>query len=273
MSGAARQLIDRAAAYGDGLFETIAIRNGAARLWAAHLTRTQTGCQRLGLECPGSKNLLDLLNTAINKTDVKTHFACARIVISAAASARGYRRDAKGSCAAEVTVYPAEPIAKDLVSNGVATRLCSTRLAVQPALAGIKSLNRLEQVLARAEWENKEVFEGLMLDTDGRLICGTMSNVFLIKDSRVITPAITRCGVSGVMRAHVLQLLEESGVDCEVRDVRAEELDTATELFLSNSQFGILPVQRCDSRQFNIGAITQQAQTLLAANGVPECSP
>ena len=265
-------LIDRACAYGDGLFETIAIRDGQPRLWPLHFARIQTGCMRLGLECPTSEFLLELVNIELNASKFDSAYASARLVISAAASARGYRRNPAGGCLAEVTLYPAKPLDKNSARNGIAIRMCSSRLAIQPALAGIKSLNRLEQVIARSEWDDDEVLEGLMLDTDGRLICGTMSNVFLIKGTRVFTPAITRCGVSGVMRALVLRLFEESGLDCEVRDVRAEELDTATELFLSNSQFGILPIRRCDLREFDVGAMTRQAQTLLASNGVPECS-
>jgi 4-amino-4-deoxychorismate lyase len=265
-------LIDRACAYGDGLFETIAIRDGKPRLWSAHLARLQTGCMRLGLECPSSELLLELLDIELNASAIGSDFASARVVVSAAASARGYRRNPEGDCVTDITLYPAKPLARSLTEKGIATRMCSSRLAIQPALAGIKTLNRLEQVIARSEWKDDEILEGLMCDTDGRLICGTMSNVFLIKGSRVFTPAITRCGVSGVMRAHVLQLLEEAGHDCAVRDVMPEELHTATALFLSNSQFGILPIRRCDSHQFDVGSSTREIQSLLAANGVPECS-
>jgi 4-amino-4-deoxychorismate lyase len=144
---------------------------------------------------------------------------------------------------------------------------------VQPLLAGIKSLNRLEQVIARAEWDDENIFEGLMLDTDGRLICGTMSNVFIVKKSAVITPAVTRCGVAGIMRRHLVGLLQkEAGIACEVRDVAADELSAADEVFLTNSQFGVLPVRACTSMQWDIGPVTRRAQTIVAGNGVPECA-
>ena len=171
-------LIDRACAYGDGLFETIAIRDGDARLWSAHLARIQTGCMRLGLESPSSELLLELLNIELNASNIGTNFASARMVVSAAASARGYRRNPEGDCVTDITLYPAKPLAKSFAEKGIATRMCSSRLAIQPTMAGIKTLNRLEQVIARSEWNDDEVFEGLMRDTDGRLICGTMSNVF-----------------------------------------------------------------------------------------------
>jgi 4-amino-4-deoxychorismate lyase len=144
---------------------------------------------------------------------------------------------------------------------------------MQPQLAGIKSLNRLEQVLACAEWDDSDIFEGLMLDTDKRLICGTMSNVFIATQSTLVTPAITRCGVAGIMRSHVIRLLQDDGVDCVVRDIEKDELPGADEVFLTNSQFGILPLRRCADLHWSVGAITRRAQELAAVNGVPECAP
>jgi 4-amino-4-deoxychorismate lyase len=112
-----------------------------------------------------------------------------------------------------------------------------------------------------------------MLDTGGRLICGTMSNVFIVKESVLITPAITRCGVSGIMRRHLINLLqEEEGMECDVRDVAADELSSADEVFLTNSQFGLMPVRACTSTQWAVGPITRRAQTIAGNNGVPECS-
>ena len=199
--------IDRAAAYGDGVFETIAIRNGAARFRPAHIARLQTGCLRLGLQAPAAEKLDALLAAELSANAGIAEFATARLVASAPSSARGYRRAADTEPDLSIQLYAARPVASELMTEGVEVRICTLRLAVQPALAGIKSLNRLEQVLARAEWQDAAIFEGLTLDTDGRLICGTMSNVFIVKDSHLATPGITRCGVSGVMRAELLRQL------------------------------------------------------------------
>jgi 4-amino-4-deoxychorismate lyase len=140
-------------------------------------------------------------------------------------------------------------------------------------LAGLKTLNRLEQVLARTEWNVGRILEGLMLDTGGRLICGTMSNVFIATESALVTPAITRCGVSGIMRGQVISLLQAAGIDCAVRDISTDELFGADEVFLTNSQLGVLPVSRCGDHEWSVGACTRQAQALAAAKGVPECRP
>ncbi len=265
--------IDRAAAYGDGLFETIAIRNSKPRFWSMHSERLQTGCERLGLPCPTPAALLAEIETAIAAAKIETEFAAAKLTVSAGFAGRGYQRDPTADPVVRVSLHTAKTLPTEDYQNGISTRLCTTRLAVQPLLAGIKTLNRLEQVIARAEWNDEKIFEGLLLDTDGRLICGTMSNVFIIKKSVLITPAITRCGVSGIMRRHLVKLLQEDGsVECEVRDVAADELTSADEVFLSNSQFGVLPVRTCTSLQWAVGPITRHAQNLVAGNGVPECS-
>jgi len=265
--------IDRASAYGDGLFETIAIRDHKARLWSLHEERLRTGCSRLGLPCPPADKLLAQLEAAIAASSFSTEFATAKLSLSAGNSGRGYRRDPNADAVIGIALYPARRLPPQHYQDGVACRLCNTRLAVQPGLAGIKSLNRLEQVLARAEWSDPAVFEGLTLDTAGRLICGTMSNVFIVKESVVVTPAITRCGVSGVMRRHLIGLLQsKQGIECEVRDVAGEELATADEVFITNSQFGVLPVRACMPSRWQLGPMTRLAQSLAAANGFAECA-
>lgn len=264
---------DRSAHYGDGLFETIAIRDGEARFWSLHNARIQTACTRLGITGPAEETLREELESAIAQSPTLVEFATAKLIVSAGAGPRGYERRAETRPVVRVGIYAANRIPATLYRDGVDARICSTRLAIQPQLAGIKSLNRLEQVLARSEWSDTGIFEGLMLDTAGRLICGTMSNMFIATESGLSTPALTRCGVSGVMRRHLLGLLDEAGIDCDVRDIRLEEIDSADEIFLSNSQFGVLPVRACAHRQWKIGAITQRMRQLAAENGVPECAP
>ena len=267
------ELIDRASAYGDGVFESIAIRDGKPRFWDAHMERMQTGCERLGLVSPPPAEILRLLECELAESKELTAFATARLSISAAASPRGYQRNAGGATVPRISVFASKPVSKNRLEEGVVTRLCNLRLAIQPALAGMKSLNRLEQVLARAEWDDTDTFEGLTMDSGGRLICGTMSNVFIVNEAKLSTPGITRCGVAGIMRARVLRRLEETGISCSVRDILPGELHSATEVFLTNSQFGVLPVKQIDEMSFAVGDVTRQAQELMAADGVPECQP
>ena len=264
---------DRGLQYGDGLFETIAIRDQRPRLWGHHLDRLQAGSERLGLPVPSHDQLEDDLASAIAATGVPTDRCTAKLVLTAGTGPRGYGRPHRISPTLLIGISPSQPVPDTLYRDGARVRLCNTRLAVQPQLAGIKSLNRLEQVLARDEWRDESVFEGLLLDTDDRLICGTMSNVFLIDGNSLATPALIRCGVAGVMRRHVLSLLDEHGLDCEVRDVGLDELASCDGMLLANSQFAVLPVHLCGERSFGHNDVASRVLELVSASGIREYSP
>jgi 4-amino-4-deoxychorismate lyase len=261
---------DRGVHYGDGLFETVAIRDGAPRLWDYHVERLQTGAARLGLASPGETLLRAGLDTALAQTPTDTRRCVAKIVLTAGPGPRGYRRTGEGSVTVLTGISDARRIPDARYRDGIDLRLCNTRLAIQPQLAGMKTLNRLEQVLARNEWSDESVFEGITLDTDGRVICGTMSNVFLISGQQLLTPALTRCGVSGVMRRHLLTLLDNAGIDCQVRDVDVRELWAADGLFISNSQFGVLPARRCERHEWQPQDVFHTLRTLLRNSGIDE---
>lgn len=264
------RLDDRAVQYGDGLFETIAIRGGRPRLWSYHVERLQTGCARLGLPVPNEQLLEESLSTALAAAPVDSAYCLAKLLLSAGTGPRGYKRSATSGNTLRVGLSASSPLPADMYRNGVRVRVCATRLAIQPQLAGIKSLNRLEQVLARNEWQDETVFEGLLLDTGDRLICGTMSNVFLFDGNSLVTPAITRCGVSGVMRRHLLTIIEQAGIDCDVRDIAGEELSSFQGVFLTNSQFGVLPVTHCAGHSWQQTDLSKRVMQLVTASSVTE---
>ena len=260
---------DRAVQYGDGVFETIAVRDNVPRLWGYHADRLATACARLGIDAPDLAALERDVDGAIEKSSADSTYATAKIIVSAGSGPRGYRRpDARASVF--IGLSDGHRLPASSYADGVAARMCNTRLAIQPQLAGIKSLNRLEQVLARNEWNDDSVFDGVTLDTDGRIICGTMSNVFLFQDNRLVTPAITRCGVSGVMRRHVLTVAGEAGIDCDVRDVLPGEIGTSDGMMLTNSLIGAVPVREIDGRELGIAATAKILQGLLRESGVME---
>jgi 4-amino-4-deoxychorismate lyase len=263
---------DRSAQYGDGLFETVAIRGGKPRFWDQHMARLRMGCEKIGIEPPSVAAVRADADAAISALGDTAEFATLKIIVSAGSGPRGYGRRQDTRPTNRVGIFPGQPLPIKHYQEGVEVRICATRLALQPQLAGIKSLNRLEQVLGRSEWDDEAVFEGLMVDTDTRLICGTMSNVFIARQNVLITPAITRCGISGIMRQQIIGWLQDAGVACEVRDLEIEELRTADEVFLSNSQFGILPVSRCREFHWSVGPITRQAMALASDHGVMECA-
>jgi 4-amino-4-deoxychorismate lyase len=147
--------------------------------------------------------------------------------------------------------------------SGIKTRICQTRLGHNPSLAGIKHLNRLEQVLARQEWDDPVIMEGLMLDASGNLVEGTMSNVFVVKDAVLMTPDLQLCGVAGIMRAHVLDMAAEHLIAARVQHLELDALLQADEVFICNSLLGIWPVIGVDEHDFLKGPVTRRLQTLL----------
>ena len=264
---------DRAFQYGDGLFETIAIRHGEPRLWGYHMDRLSAGCRRLSLQIPGGDGLRRALADALGRASADPVFCVAKIIISGGVTRRGYGRESFARASTYIGVFASAPVSASSYRDGVSTIVCDTRLATASPTAGLKTLNRLEQVLARSECLSAAAFEGITLDAEGRVICGTMSNVFLVNDDRIVTPALDRCGVQGVMRRHVIATLRDRGRGVEEANLSERELLAADEVFLSNSQFGVLPVRRCDDSEWPVGDVTRQVMAMLADGGIEECRP
>ncbi|MBT8110892.1 MAG: aminodeoxychorismate lyase [Gammaproteobacteria bacterium] len=263
---------DRAFQYGDGLFETVAIRGGEPRLWDYHLDRLTMGCQRLQITLPDLRLLRKQLDYAVAKSAEMRAHCTAKIVVSCGVSARGYARETPTLAKTYIGVFATLPVAAELYRDGVATRVCDTRLALFSATAGLKTLNRLEQVLARSESVDHPVFEGLTLDASEQLICGTMSNVFIVSNQTIITPSLHRCGVEGVMRRHAIETLRANDIAVDIRDVAEDELYRSDEVFLTNSQFGVLPVRRCGEKVWPQHPVTRKVMTMMAEGGVAECA-
>ena len=124
----------------------------------------------------------------------------------------------------------------------IRVRICATRLGANPRLAGMKTLNRLESVIARSEWRDGRIAEGLMLSDGGDLVCGTMSNLFLRRGKLLLTPALDRCGVAGVMRRWVLERAAELRLRTVERRIRPRDLELAEEIFMTNALAGPMAV-------------------------------
>jgi 4-amino-4-deoxychorismate lyase len=262
---------ERAFHYGDGLFETIAIRGGRPRLWDYHVDRLVAGSRRLGLDIPPSTALRRQLDVALGESDHNTDFCTAKIILTAGPSQRGYGRSMPTPAEIYVGLYAGVPLNRQAYEKGVSAIMCETRLAVGSPVAGLKTLNRIEQVLARSECLAAGAFEGLTRDADDRVICGTMSNVFIVKNNRLMTPSLERCGVAGTMRRHVIETLGRGGETVALTDLVENDLAGADEVFVTNSQVGIVPLQRCDGYAWPIGNKSREVMALLADNGIVEC--
>lgn len=226
----------RGFAYGDGVFETMRVHRGLVPWWTQHVARLVRGASRLSLPLPDPAQLEQEARALFDDDGD----GVLKLIVSRGGGGRGYapHPDAPPLWRLSRHAFPAPPRA-----GGLVLRWCALRLASQPALAGIKHCNRLEQVLARAEWNDPAVDEGLLHSSEGDLVCATAANVFVLHGDRWATPSVDRCGVAGVCRAWVLA---ESGAT-ETR-IAPEALQTADAVLLCNAVRGILPVARLDGR-------------------------
>jgi 4-amino-4-deoxychorismate lyase len=245
---------DRGLAYGDGLFETMAASDAQIRWLELHLDRLEEGCRRLEIPAPSRS----LLTHEIDACCPRRGRAVVKVIVTRGPGARGYSPPEAPTPTRVVTISPWPDFAQANYRDGIAMRTCGLRLAENPALAGIKHLCRLEQVLAQLELRGHAVQQGLLLDASGYVVGGTTSNVFIVSGTQLATPSLARCGIKGVMRRAVLEAARELGAHAEERDIAPEELFQADEVFVTNSLFGIWPVAAVDDRRFAIGAMTDR---------------
>jgi 4-amino-4-deoxychorismate lyase len=254
-------VFDRAVQFGEGVFETIACLNGRPRFLALHLERLEYGCERLGIQPPGQEEIAADLRGLVSGTE---RAIVKLLVTGGEAVARGYARSGSERATRITIRYPWPHDDPAQLHDGVMTRTLSIRLGENPRLAGLKHCNRLEQILARAEIANDpQLAEGILFSSSGNLVSGTMTNVFLVRESVLLTPRIDQCGVAGVMRRVVLREARQLGIPTRECELRSENLQAADEVFLTNARIGIWPVRSVDDRVLTPGPITRHLQAML----------
>ncbi len=261
-AGASREgwpLDDRGIAYGDGLFETVLVRDGAPRLWEYHLARLARGCRVLGIPLPSR----DALERPLAQVGQRS--AVLKLILTRGSGGRGYAPPATPAPRLRWQLSAFVPDAARW-KVGVRVRHCRLRLGLQPALAGLKHLNRLENVLARGEWSDADIAEGLLCDSEGRLVEATCMNLFWQREGRLETPRLARCGVAGTLRAVLLERLPIAEVDAA-----PGVLARAEAVWLGNSVQGLWPVTRLDGaggevlHRWPIGAAHRRLQAVAHA--------
>ena len=254
--------LDRGLHFGDGLFETIACVRQQPRFLPLHLERLEFGCERLQIMPPNLEEVraeVVELARGVDRAIVKV------LVTAGEAVARGYARSG-GETATRITIrYPWPHESAAQLHDGVMVRTLTLRLGENPRLAGLKHCNRLEQILARAELAtDAHLAEGIVFSSSGNLVSGTLSNVFLVRDSCLLTPRIDLCGVAGVMRRVVLREARQAGIPTRECELRAVDVQSADEVFLTNARIGIWPVRSLDARELTPGPVTRHLQSVLA---------
>ena len=243
---------DRSFLYGDGVFTTIVINEGVPLLLEQHLARLLRDCNRLKIDNVCVETIRASLFSSIE--GIKQ--AILRITISRSSGERGYLcQNPEPVVWTHISDGPAD-IEKHR-TQGISLRLCHYRLTQNPYLAGIKHCNRLEQVLARNEWNNSDFQEGLMLDQDDNVIEGTMSNLFCIKGREIFTPDLTFTGVEGIIRQLIINITKQLSVPLTIENISIAMLKEADAIFVTNSVIGIWPVAQFDDRSYERHSLIQ----------------
>ena len=249
---------DRGLAYGDGVFRTLRTQAGQPLWWRDQYDKLAADCAALGLDCPDEGGLLAEVCQAAEGGE-----GVVKIVLTRGASARGYARTIGQACTRIVMAVPLPPHARPDAPVDVTVRWCDLRLARQPRLAGIKHLNRLENVLARAEWDDRSIAEGLLCDDSGAVIGGVMSNLLLAKGRELFTPDLSQCGVAGVARTRLLRAVARRGIRVHVERLPSAAILAADEVMLCNSVIGVRRVARLDDVTWSPAGWTEILKTAL----------
>ncbi len=250
-------VLDRGLQYGDGLFETIAFIHGNAPLWDRHMARLAAGCMALVLPQQDASRLAHEARQLLQSDDALSGRHVVKIIIT-----RGEHGSAYFPREGEATRILYRRDWPQRVQQGIDLLRCQTRLATGSPFAGLKTLNRLEQVIAAAEIKKAGFQEGLLCDADGFMVEALMSNLFWLKQGVLYTPLLDRCGVSGVMRAEVIEQAEHFGM--RVRKVREtpEVLMSAQAMFLSNA-LGLTAVREFSGRRMDVDAVPLKIRSAI----------
>lgn len=263
LNGESRHCIevsDRGLQYGDGVFETLDVLNGTPLFLQQHLLRLELGCRTLLIPCPD----FSLLTAEARQLTANADMAVLKLIVTRGCGGRGYRQPAEVSPTRILSLHPHPDYPQQFHDDGVKLRFCRKQLAINPDLAGIKHLNRLEQVMARAEWQDDEIQEGLMLDSEQRVVEGTMSNLFWLKHGILHTPPVDQCGIAGIVRGLIMALAQSAGIAILERHASRDDVLAADELFVTNSIIGIWPVRQLEQQHFTVGNVTRRLQCLYA---------
>jgi 4-amino-4-deoxychorismate lyase len=252
---------DRGLAYGDGLFETMAVREGVVRFFERHMARLELGCRRLSLPAPDRA----LIAAEIRSVRGGCPRGTVKLIMTRGRGPRGY---APPEHAEPLRILSFEPQPEPSQHGPLRVMVCKTLASTNPSLAGLKTLNRLDSVLASAEWRAEGYDEGLMLDTDGHLVGGTKSNIFLVYGHHLLTPRLDRGGICGVMRGAVLAAAAAVGIEAEEARLSPADLGQAEELFATNALWGVRAITHCAQRGLPTGPVTRQLAAAVRGLGL-----
>ncbi len=255
--------MDRGFAYGDGVFRTLRVCLQVSQtqpgLWALHYKKLAEDCNALAIECPAAELLLsDIVHLFQSGEE-----GVAKIIITRGEGERGYAISDKAQATRVVIKTPLPQYPAKNLDEGVRLHLCRLRLSAQSQLAGIKHLNRLENVMARMEWTGNSIADGVLLDEEDRVIECTASNLFARFDKSLITPDLSSCGVAGITRTRILEAAPKLGLRVKICDLPLDKLMQADEILICNSLYGVWQAIEFNNQRWQPQALAMQLRHIL----------
>lgn len=250
---------DRGLAYGDGHFTTMAVKEGRVQQWPAHLARLQQGCLRLAMVEPD----WTVLTQELAQLVAGEAYSVAKVILTRGEGGRGYDGSECHQTTRILSLTPFPTHYAQWQQQGVNLRVCHQRIGDAPMLAGLKTLNRLEQVLLKHELVSRGVVEGVVLSSRGVLVEGVSANLFWRRGMTVFTPDLSRCGVDGIMRRQVMTMLKQMSIELRVVEAPLESLWQAEEVWLTNTLMGVVPVNGIDDKHYSAPLLSRRLQERL----------
>ena len=235
---------DRGFAYGDGVFRTMLVRNGLPECWPQHYQKLVADCAAIKIVCPSAELLMSDLQQLFSVEEIaEDSVAVIKMIITRGEGERGYSPPAITNPLRVVIKSPLHTYPNIYLTEGVNLHVCTTKLATQIALAGVKHLNRLENVLARMEWKDPNIVDGIMFDDANHVIACTAANIFICNGDTLTTPKLDRCGIAGVTRQRIIDLAHLLGLTVKIQQINLAQLLSADEVLITNSIYGALQVK------------------------------
>jgi 4-amino-4-deoxychorismate lyase len=251
-------VLDRGLAYGDGIFRTLRTQAGQPLWWRDHYAKLAADCAVLMIDCPDEAGLHAEVCRAAEAGE-----SVVKILVTRGVGARGYALPQTQMATRMVLSMPLPAYAQAAAPRDINARWCALRLARQPRLAGVKHLNRLENVLARAEWNDPDIAEGVLCDDSGAVISGVMSNLFWARGGELFTPDLSECGVAGVARVRLLRAAARLGIHAHIGRQLPDAILAADEVMICNSVIGVRRIARLDNFTWSSAGWTDTLKTAL----------
>ncbi|WP_336755000.1 aminodeoxychorismate lyase [Pantoea sp. USHLN298] len=245
---------DRGLQFGDGCFTTAAVQHGKILLLERHMQRLQESCERLLIS---GIDWLQLENEMRQAAQQQTQVVL-KVILSAGSGGRGYSRKGCGEPTRIVSLAPWPQHYADLQQLGVSLAISPIRLARNPQFAGLKHLNRLEQVMIRTHLDQTDADEALVLDTEGWVVECCAANLFWRQGAEIFTPDLRWAGVDGIMRRCLMAQLAAAGQACRIVQCEPDALLAADEIVICNALMPVLPVRQLESVNFTERTLFKQ---------------